>query len=159
MEKTIANEFNNYFANVGPNLSANIKYNGKKTVEYFLKSPTKLSEFKITTDEEILTLIKALDPKTSSGYDNISPKLFIQMAGMFHSVLRLSINKSLMTGIFPDKLKIAVVTPIYKGKQSDPHEFCNYRPISLLPTISKVFEKVVHKQLYEYFNINNCMST
>ena len=77
------------------------------------------------------------------------------MAGMLHSVVRLIINKSLMTGIFPDKLKIAIVSPIYKGKESDPHEFCNYRPISLLPTISKVFEKVVHKQLYEYLNLTN----
>ena len=137
--QTIANEFNNYFANVGPNLSAKIKYNGKKTVDYYLKSPTtKRFEFKLTTDEEILALIKNLDSKTSSGYDNISPKLLILMAGMLHSVLRLIINKSLMTGIFPDNLKIAIVSPIYKGKESDPHEFCNYRPISLLPTISKV---------------------
>ena len=158
--QTIANEFNNYFANVGPNLSAKIKYNGKKTVEYYLKSPTiKRFEFKLTTDEEILALIKNLDSKTSSGYDNISPKLLILMAGMLHSVLRLIINKSLMTGIFPDNLKIAIVSPIYKGKESDPHEFCNYRPISLLPTISKVFEKVVHKQLYEYLNQNNLLNS
>ena len=63
-----------------------------------------------------------------------------------------------MTGIFPDKLKVAIVSPIYKGKDSDPHEFCNYRPISLLPTISKVFEKVVHKQLYEYMNKNKLLN-
>ena len=158
-DQTIANEFNNYFANVGPNLSTKIKYKGKKTVEYYLKSQTtKRFEFELTTDEEILAIIKTLDPKTSRGYDNISPKMLIQMAGMLHSVLRLIINKSLMTGIFPDKLKIAIVSPIYKGKESDPHEFCNYRPISLLPTISKVFERVVHKQLYEYMNQNNFLN-
>ena len=77
---------------------------------------------------------------------------------MLHSVLRLIINKSLMTGIFPDKLKMAVVTPIYKGKDSDPHEFGNYRPISLLPTLSKIFEKVVHLQLYDYINSNNLLN-
>ena len=123
----------------------------KKTVEYFQKSPTnKRFEFKLTTDEEILALIKTLDSKTSSGYDNISQKLFIQMARMLHSVLRLIINKYLMTGIFPDNLKIAIVSPIYKGKESDMHEFCNYRPISLLPTISKVFD---------FFYTNNYMNT
>ena len=63
-----------------------------------------------------------------------------------------------MTGIFPDKLKMAVVTPIYKGKDSDPHEFGNYRPISLLPTLSKIFEKVVHLQLYDYINSNNLLN-
>ena len=55
-----------------------------------------------------------------------------------------------MTGFFPDKLKIAIVKPIYKVKDSDPHLFGNYRPISLLPALSKIFEKVVHKQLYDY---------
>ena len=60
-----------------------------------------------------------------------------------------------MTGIFPDKLKIAIVRPIYKGKDSDPHLFGNYRPISLLPTISKLLEKVVHKQLYDYMTKNS----
>ena len=158
-DTTIANEFNNYFANVGPNLSSKIKYNGKKTVEYFLRAPTeKRFEFELTTDEQVLNLIKSLEPKTSSSYDNISAKLLHQLADMLHSVLRLIINKSLMTGIFPDKLKIAIVSPIYKGKETDPHEFINYRPISILPTISKLFEKVVHKQLYKYLNSNNLLN-
>ena len=56
----------------------------------------------------------------------------------------------LNTGIFPDKLKIAKVTPIFlKG---DPILFKNYRPISLLPTISKVLEKSFFTQLSSYFN-------
>ena len=158
-DKTIANEFNNYFANVGPKLSSKIHYSGKKTVEYFLRAPTtQRFEFKLTTDEEVLNLIKILEPKTSSGYDNISSKLLYQLAEMLHSVIRLVINKSLMTGIYPDKLKIAIVSPIYKGKESDPYEFSNYRPISLLPTLSKIFEKVVHKQLYAYLNTNNLLN-
>ena len=158
-DTTIANEFNNYFANVGPKLSSKIKYNGKKTVEYFLRAPTeKRFEFELTTDEKVLNLIKSLEPKTSSSYDNISAKLLLQLADMLHSILRLLINKSLMTGIFPDKLKIAIVSPIYKGKDTDPHEFSNYRPISILPTLSKLFEKVVHKQLYEYLNNNNLLN-
>jgi len=158
-DNSIANEFNNYFANIGPDLSTKIQYSGRKTVEYFLKAPTdKRFEFKLVTDEQVLKLIKTLEPKNSSGYDNISSKLLLQLADMLHSVLRLIINKSLMTGIFPDKLKIAVVTPIYKGKDSDPHEFGNYRPISLLPTLSKIFEKVVHLQLYDYINSNNLLN-
>ena len=48
-----------------------------------------------------------------------------------------------------------MVIPIYKGKNTDQHEFVNYRPISLLPAISKVFEKAVHKQLYDYMTNNN----
>ena len=55
----------------------------------------------------------------------------------------------LNTGIFPDKLKIAKVSPIFK--KDDETLFTNYRPISILPTLSKVFEKVIFKQLYQYF--------
>ena len=68
--------------------------------------------------------------------------------------MRVIINQSLITGIFPQKLKTAKIIPIYKGKNTDPQEFVNYWPVSLLPAISKVFEKVVHKQLYEYMASN-----
>ncbi len=57
------------------------------------------------------------------------------------------------TGIFPDMLKIAKIIPIYK--KDDETQLTNYRPISLLPTISKIFEKVIFKQLYKFFKNNN----
>ena len=154
--KTIANEFNLYFANVGKKLSNEIKYQGKKTVASFLcANMESIFEFELTTDEYILELIGTLEPKSSSGIDKISSKLLIQIAPTIHSILRLIINQSLITGIFPDKLKTAIVSPIFKGKNTDPHEFGNYRPISLLPAISKIIEKVVHKQLYDYMTQHN----
>ncbi len=55
----------------------------------------------------------------------------------------------LTTGIFPDKLKIAKVIPLHKKDEET--LFTNYRPISLLPAISKIFEKVIFKQLYNFF--------
>ena len=70
--------------------------------------------------------------------------------------LTLIINQSLNTGIFPNKLKLAKLVPIFtKGDTSFPE---NYRPIFLLPTISKVFEKVVFNQLYEYFISNKLLN-
>ena len=62
------------------------------------------------------------------------------------------INQSLCTGIFPHRLKIANVIPLFK--KNVPHIFDNYRPISLLSSISKTFEKVVFNQVYEYFTNN-----
>ena len=62
------------------------------------------------------------------------------------------INQSLNTGTFPDNLKLAKVIPIHK--KGDNKLFDNYRPISILPAISKVFEKVIFDQLYEHFNSN-----
>ena len=152
-DKSIANEFNKYFVNIGPKLSANIKYCSKKTVAYYLFSPTKSRfHFDLVSDKQVLDHMMSIKPKDSSGIDNISSKLLIQLAPMLHPILALLINKSLMTGIFPDKLKVAIVTPIYKGKNTDQHEFGNYRPISVLPAMSKIFEKVVHSQIYEYMN-------
>ncbi len=56
----------------------------------------------------------------------------------------------LHTGVFPDVLKIARVTPIYK--KDDETNFSNYQPISLLPAISKLFEKVIFSQIYNFFH-------
>ena len=70
--------------------------------------------------------------------------------------LTIIINQSLKTGIFPEALKIAKVKPLYKKGDN----FClnNYRPISLLPTISKIFERVMFTQLYSYLNAHNLLS-
>ena len=63
---------------------------------------------------------------------------------------------SLKTGTFPEALKVAKVTPIYKkGPKTDPG---NYRPISVLPIIGKVFEKVVNNRLVEFLELNNILS-
>ncbi len=59
------------------------------------------------------------------------------------------------TGIFPDKLKIAIIIPIYK--KDDDTLFINYRPISLLPAISKIFERTIFKQLYKFLNDNKLL--
>ena len=93
--------------------------------------------------------INNLPTKNSCGYDDISSKLWTVIAPVIIKPLTLLINQGLNTGIFADKLKIAKVIPIYK--KGDPQLFENYRPISLLPTISKVLEKIIHKQLLSYF--------
>ena len=61
------------------------------------------------------------------------------------------------TGINPENFKIAKITPIHK-KKGDKNVITNYRPISLLPTLSKVFERVIHIQLYNYFNNENLLA-
>ena len=62
----------------------------------------------------------------------------------------------LTTGIFPDDFKLSKVIPLFK--KSDSSLLVNYRPISLLSTISKIFEKVIHDQLYEYFDKYNLLA-
>ena len=72
-----------------------------------------------------------------------------------NNILTIIINQSLWTGIFPDSLKIAKIVPIYK--KDERHLTDNYRPISLLPIVSKIFEKVVFIQIYNYFVDNDLL--
>jgi hypothetical protein len=65
-------------------------------------------------------------------------------------------NLSLSTGIFIDDWKNARVNPIYK--EGSRPKMGNYRPISILPILSKVFEKEVFRQIYQYFNVNLLLS-
>ena len=65
-------------------------------------------------------------------------------------------NAAITTGIFPDEWKIARVTPIFKSGISS--ELSNYRPISIIPIIVKVFEKIIYDQLYKFSNDNNLLS-
>ena len=99
--------------------------------------------------------INNLQAKSSSGCDGISSKLLKVIEPVIIKPLTLLINQVLDYGIFPDKLKIAKVVPIYK--KGDPSLFENYRPISLLPVISKVLEKIIALQLSSYFEKNKLL--
>ena len=85
--------------------------------------------------------------------DGISPVLLKHIKHEISKPVTLILNQCLTTGIFPDKLKIAKVVPIYKS--DDENIFNNYRPISILPALSKVFEKIVFNQTYAYFDDHN----
>ena len=89
----------------------------------------------------------------SRGHDGISSELLKLITGNISKCITLIINQSLHSGIFPDKLKIAKVTPIHK--KGDIKLFTNFRPISVLPGISKIFETVICDQRCTHFTISN----
>ena len=156
--KEIANQFNIFFLNIGTNLSASIELDDN-TLAFtdYLDDPTEHRfNFSKVTDNEIVVIINNLKSKNSSGKDEISNKLLKSIKGEISKPLIIIINQCLETGIFPDALKVAKVKPLYK--KGDNCCFNNYRPISLLSTISKIFERVMFTQLYSYFNINNLLS-
>ena len=97
---------------------------------------------------QISSLIKQLASKSSFGHDEISNNLIKRLEPLIAEPLALIINQSLSTGIFPDKFKITKITPIYQ--KDNKHFIENYRPISLLPSISKIFERVVYDQINSY---------
>ena len=98
-------------------------------------------------------VVSSLHTKTSSELDRKSVKLLKYLSPEIRDPLILIINQSMLTGIFPGKLKIATkVIPLFK--KDDRLDMDNYRPISILPAISKILERVVYNQLYEYFSSN-----
>ena len=113
--------------------------------------------FQNINEKDIDKIIQELDPKFSSGKDGISIFLFISIKSIVIKPLAIIINQLLSTGIFPDRLKVAKVVPLFK--KGDKSLFSNYRPISLLPSISKIFEKVIFYQLYAYLEDHKLLYT
>ena len=90
--------------------------------------------------------------KSSSRHDNINNIFLKNIENQIVAPLERVFNMSLEKGIFPDLMKKVEVIPLYKGKE---RELCmNYRPISLLLTISKILEKIMYKRMYDFLDGN-----
>ena len=109
---------------------------------------------KEATVSDIKTLLKSVNTKKATGPDNVPPKLIKLSTNVIDSHLFNIINKSLQNSSFPDAAKIASVRPIYKKKCRNTTE--NYKPVSVLNTFSKVYERYIHNSLIPY--INKCLS-
>ena len=112
--------------------------------------------FKCITTDYTMKAIERLESMKNSGHDGISNTLLKVIKASISQSLTIIINQMLTTGIFPDAFKVSKVIPLYK--KGDSSLLVNYRPISLLPTISKIFEKVIHDQLYDYFDKYNLLA-
>ena len=113
-------------------------------------------EFMPVTEEQISNIFKGLKPKSSTGYDGLSNKKIKYVAPLLVKPKTFLINQSLSTGMFPDMLKLAKIIPVYK--KDNIHLVENYRPISILPSLSTIFETVVFHQLSSYFINNDLLS-
>lgn len=153
---------NQYFINVGRDLSNKILLKLNKTQEE-LAAEVRLSTLHYdsffmspTHPLEILKIIKGLKNRSAPGKDGLTN---IILKNNVHSLLKPLthvMNLSLSSGKFPDDWKIASVVPIHKdGPKSSP---ANFRPISLLPVLSKILEKLVNKRLSNYIEQNKILS-
>ena len=105
---------------------------------------------------EITRIIKSLKTKNSSGYDEINTKLLKISVNYICSSITHICNKSISTGMFPERLKFSVIRPLFKkGDRKSPS---NYRPISLLTTFSKVIGKALYNRLIDHLNINSLLN-
>ena len=146
----IAEGFNDFFVNVGPRLSSYIP-DSNVSFETYLKEPSKENfVFANITPEIILETVSKLKPKNSSGKDNISTKLLMEIVNSIVFPLAHLFNLSFKTGYIPSDYKCAKIIPIFKTDEKD--KFNNYRPISILPALSKLLEKIAATQMFKYLN-------
>ena len=136
-------------------LADSLDTSGKATFTSYLGPPTAQKfSFRLVNQADILKLIDKLPTKKSAGPDGVSSVIIKEIRIEIAPLLTIAINQSLTSGIFPSTLKVAKVIPLFKNK-GEPTEFGNYRPISLLNVISKIYERVIYNQIYAYFTSNN----
>lgn len=153
----VASELNKHFIKIADSLTKKIKQPQNKSFNDYLTDNIPHSfEFKPITESMTKKVINNIKTKSSCGVDGLSSYVLKYIKDEISGPLTLIINQSLKYGVFPEKLKIAKVTPIYKGNDSSHPQ--NYRPISILPTISKVFEKLMHQQINNYFTSHNLLN-
>ena len=113
--------------------------------------------FNTITERELYELILQLDTSKGPGTDNLDTKSLKSIANIISSHLASLFNQSIQLGLYPQCLKIAKCVPIFKGSPLDPSQPVNYRPISILTSINKIFEHILHNQLSKYLESNNLL--
>lgn len=152
----IAESLNEYFVDVGPSLDSNIPASAVNPTTYlrgvyresFFLHPASLVEVK--------NCLSNLKKSSAAGHDDLKPLKMKEAAEHLAPPLQYLINLFFDKSSLPNELKFAYVTPIHKG--GDPTLPCNYRPISVLPVFSKLFERLLHNRLYSFFEKHNIIN-
>ena len=151
--QVLSNNFNVFFSNVATNLISQLPL-----VDFDSKISFNLSSMflKPVSATEIFNIINSLRNSKSSGIDEISSNLLRNCAKELCAPLCYIINNSFREGIFPSKLKMSLVKPLFK--KGDPEILDNYRPISLPSTFSKIFEKAMCTRLMDFLSAMNIIN-
>ena len=160
--KENAEKFKNFYENLATDLLNKLplpanEFNKDKVNEYYkhLNIQDKNFILKPVTYDCVLNLLKKINPNKSVGIDNLGGRFLKDGAKFFAKFLTQLLNLSIKKSVFPDKCKIAKLKPLYKkGSKIEPK---NYRPISLLPLVSKIFEKIVHYQTQDYLDTHKIL--
>lgn len=148
---TFADKLNKFISEIGTRL-----LNNHLDQPIFIRNrTTKTYDFQEVTPSQVQHVIASLKNTASCGHDNIPTKVFKENASKLSGYIATIINKSIGTGIFPEELKITKITPIHKGGNIE--DTSNYRPISILPIMDKIFEKILNHQIMEHIESNNLL--
>ena len=153
----IANIFNKFFVNVSHDITKNIPRSNKSPVDFM---GDKIGNSFFTAPSvpfEISDIISALKSGKSLGPNSIPMKVLKCLSPLISSPLSQIISESFQAGIFPDKMKLAKVIPLFKkGCLLTPS---NYRPISILSVFSKITEKVMYERLHKFLEKHEILYT
>ena len=154
--RDVANSFNNYFSNIADDILNERKFEGNTSHRKYLTDPLDKTFVAYECDEkEIESLITTLNPRKGTGPNSVPANILHMLKIEISTPLSILFNISLNTGTFPDLLKPSKVTPVYK--KGSKMIICNYRPISLLSNVNKLFEKVMFNRVYQFLETNKCI--
>ena len=153
-KKKIAEHFNNFFVNIGSTLSSKIPNVTTDPISYINCENINSFHLREVSKQEVSNIIKSLK-NSGAGYDGIKASLLKETFNLYAQPLVHICKLSITQGYFPEELKIAKVVPIFKS--GDPKIFNNYRPISVLPVMSKILEKLMFNRVIDFFNAKNLM--
>ena len=148
-----ANAFNNHFATVGQKIQEEL---GFQPPLLDISTNNLGFVFHPEKEEAIAKLIDFIKIDVATGEDGIPSKILKDSKQTITPYLTQIVNLSYKLNIFPDNMKIAVIKPLHK--KEDVNTIGNYRPISLLPILSKIFEKSATNQLINYLEKNNLLA-
>ena len=143
----ISEQFNDFFINIGPTLADKIPKQSKIPESYLgsrIKNSILLAPVTLTEIDDIFKTLRRCTP----GYDELTTDIISLSLPCIKNPLLHIMNQSLLQGVFPNELKVANVIPLYKA--DDPLKFNNYRPVSLLSILSKIFKKAMYNRLTDF---------
>ena len=153
-QQDVCDIFNNFFVNVVKDIgSSDVQVNTDHPSISAIQDNVNIEsnfQFEPVSEDFIHKQIKSISVKKHTGIDTISPKLLRLAEPVILKPLTQLVNMSLQQSVFPDQLKAAQVVPLHK--KNSILEKGNYRPVSVLPAISKVFERTIYSQITEHFN-------
>ena len=153
--KDVCDTFNTFFVNVANDIGKDVIFDGNSHPSILkIKNNTQrqhntLFDFKPTDADTVSKLVNKINIKKATGVDQISSKLLRAGAPVLNKHITTLVNNTIKTSVFPTRLKEAQVVPLHK--KNDPLDKKNYRQVSILPIISKVYEMVLSDQLTDLF--------